>query len=157
MVRSFDHLTIVVRDPASARAFFAVLGFREAMSVIIKGEVFARYMGVPGIEAEHITLVLENASPRAEIQLLRYLHARGTPRRAISRRLNKIGDEPHLLFQGGRYRGGGRENPSGRLSDAQRHHGLPFAQAGFPRWTGGRDSGAVAVVLRPESVSRNSV
>jgi hypothetical protein len=31
-------------------------------------------MGVPGIEAEHVTLVLENASPRTEIQLLRYRH-----------------------------------------------------------------------------------
>ena len=29
-------------------------------------------MGVPGIEAEHVTLVLENVSPRTEIQLLRY-------------------------------------------------------------------------------------
>ena len=38
MVRSFDHLTIVVRDPAPARAFFAVLGFREAVSCVIKGE-----------------------------------------------------------------------------------------------------------------------
>ena len=53
MVGSFDHLTIVVRDPAPARALFAVLGFREAISCIIKGEEFARYMGVPGIEAEH--------------------------------------------------------------------------------------------------------
>ena len=82
MVRSFDHLTIVVRDLAPARAFFAVLGFREAMSVIITGEVFARYMSVPGIEAEHITLVLENASPRAEIQLLRYLHPEALRRRS---------------------------------------------------------------------------
>ncbi len=31
-------------------------------------------MGVPDIEAEHVTLVLENASPRTEVQLLRYLY-----------------------------------------------------------------------------------
>ena len=97
MVQSFDHLTIVVRDPTAARAFFAVLGFREAMSVIIKGEVFARYMGVPGIEAEHITLVLENASPRAEIQLLRYLHPEALPDVHI-RELNKIGMN-HICFR----------------------------------------------------------
>ena len=97
MVRSFDHLTIVVRDTAAARAFFTVLGFREAMSVIIKGEVFARYMGVPGIEAEHITLVLENASPRAEIQLLRYLHPETLPDEHI-RQLNKIGMN-HICFR----------------------------------------------------------
>lgn len=47
MVRSF----VVVRDPAPARAFFAALGFGEAVSFVIKGELFARYMGVPGIEA----------------------------------------------------------------------------------------------------------
>ena len=98
MVRSFDHLTIVVRDPAPARAFFAVLGFREAISVIIKGEIFARYMGVPGIEAEHITLVLENASPRAEIQLT-LLASRGAARRAYSS-TEQDRHEPHLL-QGG--------------------------------------------------------
>ena len=70
----FDHLTIVVRDVERAKAFFAVLGFKEAMSVVIAGEPFASYMGVPGIEAEHVTLVLENATPRTEIQLLRYRH-----------------------------------------------------------------------------------
>jgi catechol 2,3-dioxygenase-like lactoylglutathione lyase family enzyme len=54
MVKHFDHLTIVVRDTERAKAFFAVLGFKEAMSVIIAGEPFASYMGVPGIEAEHV-------------------------------------------------------------------------------------------------------
>jgi catechol 2,3-dioxygenase-like lactoylglutathione lyase family enzyme len=29
----FDHLTIVVRDVERAKAFFAVLGFKEAMSL----------------------------------------------------------------------------------------------------------------------------
>jgi catechol 2,3-dioxygenase-like lactoylglutathione lyase family enzyme len=62
----FDHLTIVVRDVERAKAFFAVLGFKEAMSVVIAGEPFASYMGVPGIEAEHVTLVLENFTPRTE-------------------------------------------------------------------------------------------
>jgi catechol 2,3-dioxygenase-like lactoylglutathione lyase family enzyme len=81
----------IPRQPAR---FFAVLGFREAMSCIIK---FARYMGVPGIEAEHITLVLENASPRAEIQLLRYLHPEALPDEHI-RQLNKIGVN-HICFR----------------------------------------------------------
>src|SRR5262245_36436485 len=73
MVKHFDHLTIVVRDAERAKAFFALLGFKEAVSVVIKGQVFADYMGVPGIEAEHTTLVLDNVTPRTEIQLLRYL------------------------------------------------------------------------------------
>ena len=31
MLKRFDHLTIVVRDIDRAKAFFAVLGFKEAM------------------------------------------------------------------------------------------------------------------------------
>jgi catechol 2,3-dioxygenase-like lactoylglutathione lyase family enzyme len=69
MVKNFDHCTIVVRDIERAKTFFGVLGFKEAVSVVVAGEPFASYMGVPGIEADHVTLVLENASPRTEIQL----------------------------------------------------------------------------------------
>ena len=63
MPTHFDHLTIVVRDVDRAKAFFAVLGFKEASSVVIAGEPFASYMGVPGIEAEHVTLVLWGRAP----------------------------------------------------------------------------------------------
>ena len=55
MVRHFDHYTIVVRDVDRAKMFFGLLGFKEAMSVVIAGEPFASYMGVPGIEAGHVT------------------------------------------------------------------------------------------------------
>ena len=96
MVKNFDHLTIVVRDAERAKAFFALLGFKEATSVVIKGPVFADYMGVPGIEAEHITLVLENATPRAEIQLLRYLHPETLPDPHVHD-LNKLGMN-HICF-----------------------------------------------------------
>ena len=41
MVKRFDHLTIVVRDIDRAKAFFSVLGFKEALSVVIAGEPFA--------------------------------------------------------------------------------------------------------------------
>jgi catechol 2,3-dioxygenase-like lactoylglutathione lyase family enzyme len=96
MVKRFDHLTIVVRDVEWAKAFFALLGFKEAISVIIQGAPFADYMGVPGIEAEHITLVLENATPRTEIQLLHYLHPETLPDPHI-RDLNKLGMN-HVCF-----------------------------------------------------------
>ena len=96
MVKHFDHLTIVVRDNERAKAFFALLGFKEAISVVIKGEVFANYMGVPGIEAEHTTLVLEHAMPRTEIQLLHYLHPNALPDPHI-RELNKLGMN-HICF-----------------------------------------------------------
>jgi catechol 2,3-dioxygenase-like lactoylglutathione lyase family enzyme len=92
----FDHLTIVVRDVERAKAFFAVLGFKEAMSVVIAGEPFASYMGVPGIEAQHVTLVLENFTPRTEIQLLHYRHPDPLPDPHI-RDLHKIGMN-HVCF-----------------------------------------------------------
>jgi catechol 2,3-dioxygenase-like lactoylglutathione lyase family enzyme len=96
MLRHFDHLTIVVRDLPRAKEFFAVLGFKEAMAVVIAGEKFASYMGVPGIEADHVTLVLENVSPRTEIQLLRYRHPDPLPDAHI-RDLYKIGMN-HICF-----------------------------------------------------------
>ncbi|MGD0076930.1 MAG: VOC family protein [Candidatus Binataceae bacterium] len=70
MVRNFDHVTIVVRDVEAAKRFFALLGFKEVKSVVISGKVMEDYMGVKGIEAEHVTLAIEN--PHTEVQLLRY-------------------------------------------------------------------------------------
>ncbi|MGD9656588.1 MAG: VOC family protein [Methylocystis sp.] len=96
MVKNFDHLTIVVRDVPAAKKFFALLGFAEAMSVVISGQPFDSYMGVPGIEAEHVTLVLENVSPRTEIQLLRYLRPEPMRDPAI-RDLHRIGFN-HVCF-----------------------------------------------------------
>ena len=96
MVQRFDHVTIVVQDIDRAKAFFAVLGFAEAMSVIISGEPFASYMGVPGVKAEHVTLVLENVSPRTEVQLLRYLHPEPLPDPYI-RDLHRLGFN-HVCF-----------------------------------------------------------
>jgi catechol 2,3-dioxygenase-like lactoylglutathione lyase family enzyme len=96
MAKHFDHLTIVVRDVDRAKAFFGLLGFKEAISVVIAGEPFASYMGVPGIKAEHVTLVLENVSPRTEIQLLHYLHPDPVPDPNI-RDLHKLGMN-HICF-----------------------------------------------------------
>jgi catechol 2,3-dioxygenase-like lactoylglutathione lyase family enzyme len=96
MPRRFDHLTIVVRDVDRAKRFFELLGFKEAISVIIAGEPFASYMGVPDIEAEHVTMVLENVSPRTEIQLLCYRHPEPLPDPHI-RDLHKLGMN-HICF-----------------------------------------------------------
>ena len=96
MVKNFDHLTIVVRDVDSAKAFFATLGFIEASSVVIRGEPFVGYMGVEGIEADHITLFLPNVSPRTEIQLLHYRHPEPLPDPLI-RNLSKLGMN-HICF-----------------------------------------------------------
>src|SRR5262249_55866410 len=96
MVKHFDHVTVVVRDVERAKRFFGLLGFREDKSVVIKGEQFARYMGVDGIEAEHVTLVLDRASPRTEVQLLRYRHPDALLDPEIAR-LNKVGFN-HICF-----------------------------------------------------------
>ena len=72
MVRHFDHVTVAVRDLDAARHFFALLGFAEDKAVVIKGETFARYMGVPSIEADHVTLFVPGAEPRFEVQILHY-------------------------------------------------------------------------------------
>ena len=96
MLKNFDHLTIVVRDLDRAKAFFGVLGFKEAISVVISGEPFASYMGVPGIKADHVTLVLENVTPRTEIQLLRYQNPPALPDPHIHD-LHKIGLN-HICF-----------------------------------------------------------
>jgi catechol 2,3-dioxygenase-like lactoylglutathione lyase family enzyme len=96
MLRHFDHLTIVVRDLERAKEFFAILGFKEAMSVVIAGEPFASYMGVPDIKADHVTLVLEDVSPRTEIQLLRYQYPYPLADAHI-RDLHKIGMN-HICF-----------------------------------------------------------
>lgn len=72
-------MTIVVREVEAAVRFFALLGFERDKAVVISGEPFATYMGVPGIEAEHVTLVLSKCTPRVEVQLLRYHHPDAIP------------------------------------------------------------------------------
>jgi|RhiMetdeSRZDD1v2_1073273.scaffolds.fasta_scaffold579569_2 catechol 2,3-dioxygenase-like lactoylglutathione lyase family enzyme len=96
MVKSFDHVTIVVRDVEAAKRFFALLGFREVRSVVISGPEMDAYMGVRGIEAEHVTLELTGASPRNEVQLLRYRHPEPRPDPGI-RDLTKLGFN-HVCF-----------------------------------------------------------
>ena len=72
MVRHFEHVTIAVRDLEAAKRFFALLGFEEEISTVIVGATMSAYMGVPGIEAEHVTLVSKGAQPRLEVQLLKF-------------------------------------------------------------------------------------
>ena len=96
MVRHFDHVTIAVRDIDAAKRFFALLGFAEEVAVVIAGKKFADYMGVPGIEAEHVTLVLKDARPRLEVQLLKYRQP-AVPDDSSLARLDKLGFN-HICF-----------------------------------------------------------
>lgn len=96
MILHFDHVTVAVRDVAAATAFFGLLGFRVEKSVVISGPQFARYMGVDGIEADHITMVLPGVTPRTEIQLLHYRHPEPAPDPAIPN-LCRVGFN-HICF-----------------------------------------------------------
>ena len=96
MIKHFDHVTIVVRDVEKAKNFFGLLGFEVDKSVVIAGEQFSNYMGVDGIEAEHVTLVLHNALPRMEVQLLKYRHPDPIPDPNITN-LTKLGYN-HICF-----------------------------------------------------------
>ena len=69
-----DHVTIAVTDLPAARGFFELLGFRTTVAVVISGPQMEAYMGVPGIEADHVTMVLDAAPAHFEIQLLHYRH-----------------------------------------------------------------------------------
>jgi catechol 2,3-dioxygenase-like lactoylglutathione lyase family enzyme len=96
MVKSFDHVTIVVRDLDKAKTFFALLGFKETKVAIVTGKVMEDYMGVAGIEADHVTLALEDVTPHTEVQLLHYRQPAPLPDPSIDR-LNKLGFN-HVCF-----------------------------------------------------------
>jgi catechol 2,3-dioxygenase-like lactoylglutathione lyase family enzyme len=70
MLRNPDHVTIAVADAGAAIEFFALLGFRKQHVAMIDGGAPARYMGMPDMKAQHITLELEGSEPHFEIQLL---------------------------------------------------------------------------------------
>jgi catechol 2,3-dioxygenase-like lactoylglutathione lyase family enzyme len=93
-----DHVTIAVADAGPAIAFFALLGFRKDHVATIDGGVPARYMGMPDMKAQHITLVLEGANPRFEIQLLEFEPAPGADPGAHPTNLRRRGFN-HLAFR----------------------------------------------------------
>jgi catechol 2,3-dioxygenase-like lactoylglutathione lyase family enzyme len=72
LVRNPDHITIAVANAATAIEFFGLLGFQKQHVEVIDGGPPARYMGMPDMKAQHITLALETAEPRFEIQLLEF-------------------------------------------------------------------------------------
>lgn len=96
MIRHFDHVTLAVADLERAKRFFALLGFVVDKAVVIEGERFARYMDVPGLVADHVTLVAAGVEPRLEVQLLHYRQPPAAADASI-RRLDKLGYN-HVCF-----------------------------------------------------------
>lgn len=97
MITHFDHVTVAVRDLQAAIDFFALLGFEADKSVVIAGEPFAGYMGVPDIEADHVTLAIPGAAPRFEVQVLHYRHPAAAQMPQNDPRLDKLGFN-HICF-----------------------------------------------------------
>jgi catechol 2,3-dioxygenase-like lactoylglutathione lyase family enzyme len=97
VVSNFDHMTIVVTDVDEAVTFFGHLGFALDKSVVIKGPTMDAYMGIDGLEAEHVTLVIPHSDPRQEIQLLHY-HAPPVQNDADSGDLLRTGFN-HVCFR----------------------------------------------------------
>jgi catechol 2,3-dioxygenase-like lactoylglutathione lyase family enzyme len=69
---TFDHVTIAVTDVDDAVQFFGVLGFQVTKSVPISGATMDAYMGIAGMEADHVTLAVPGAEPHQEVQLLHF-------------------------------------------------------------------------------------
>jgi catechol 2,3-dioxygenase-like lactoylglutathione lyase family enzyme len=98
MILNPDHVTIAVVDAGPAIAFFALLGFRKNHVATIDGGVPAKYMGMPDMKAQHITLALEGADPHFEIQLLKFEPTPGTDPGAHPTNLRQRGFN-HLAFR----------------------------------------------------------
>jgi len=67
-----DHVTFAVEDATKAIEFFELLGFRKGHVAMIDGGTPARYMGMPDMKAQHITLELQGSDTHFEIQLLQF-------------------------------------------------------------------------------------
>ncbi len=132
MIRKFDHVTAVVRDLDAARKFFGLLGFAEIKAVVISGKVMEDYMGVSGIEADHVTLAIEN--PHTEVQLLHYRHPEAIADPHI-RQLNKIGFN-HICFSVDDLEAEIAKAHRRRREAAQQDDGLPQPQACLPGRSG---------------------
>ena len=98
MILNPDHITIAVANADTAIAFFALLDFKKSHVAVIDGGVPARYMGMPHMKAQHITLTLEGADPHFEIQLLHFEPQSGTDPGAHPTNLRQLGFN-HLAFR----------------------------------------------------------
>lgn len=94
--RGFDHVTVAVRDLDGAIRFFGMLGFEQTAATVVSGEEMSRYMGIPGWEADHVTLALRDAPSHQEVQLLRF-HSPELPDRPEEPDLARLGYN-HVCF-----------------------------------------------------------
>lgn len=93
----FDHLTLLVTDLDEATRFLGVLGFQVTRNVVISGAEMDAYMGIDGLEADHVTLSVPGAEPHEEVQLLRF-HRPPSAAESGSGRLDRVGFN-HVCFR----------------------------------------------------------
>lgn len=93
----FDHLTLLVTDLDEATRFLGVLGFEVTRNVVISGAEMDAYMGIEGLEADHVTLSVPGAEPHEEVQLLRFHHPPSVADGG-SGRLDRVGFN-HVCFR----------------------------------------------------------
>ena len=98
VLRNPDHVTIAVADAPRAIEFFDLLGFHVRHVATIDGGEPARFMGMPDMKAQHITLELVGADPHFEIQLLAFEHPPGDDPGAHPTNLRQRGFN-HLAFR----------------------------------------------------------
>ena len=132
----FDHMTIVVTDLQEARRFFGLLGFEETIAVVASGERMSDYMGIPGWESDHVTLVLKGVDVHQEIQLL-FFHQPPIKVDGGAGHARPYGLQPRLLP--GQRHGRHARAPGGERDHAtERDPRLPRQEAGLPRRAGRR-------------------
>ncbi len=89
--RNPDHITIAVSDLDAAVELLGHFGFRRDHDAFIDGGTPAAYMGMPDMRADHVTLALQGAEPRFEIQLLHFTDDGLDPAGAVPSNLTRRG------------------------------------------------------------------
>jgi catechol 2,3-dioxygenase-like lactoylglutathione lyase family enzyme len=95
MIKSIDHINVVVSDLQEAKKFFLNLGFEEVTSSHLSGEELSRVTGLPNIEAEFFGLSLPGS--HTNIELIQYFSPIGGRDPDLSR-ANQLGFR-HIAFE----------------------------------------------------------
>jgi catechol 2,3-dioxygenase-like lactoylglutathione lyase family enzyme len=94
MIKSLDHLNIVVDDLPRMTKFFERLGFKEINSGRLTGEWVSSIVGLPDVDAEYIAL--RHTGSTTSIELIKYYNPTSERAENIST-ANRIGYR-HIAF-----------------------------------------------------------
>jgi catechol 2,3-dioxygenase-like lactoylglutathione lyase family enzyme len=94
MIKTLDHINIVVSDLQKAKTFFVQLGFTEVISSRLSGEQFTLVTGLPNINAEFVGLSLPGST--TNIELIQYFSPTGRRDPELSK-ANQLGFR-HIAF-----------------------------------------------------------